>query len=263
MRLGFRENGKLTHRAISITMRTPGDDEALAVGFLFTEGIVVDRAQIASVRHCEPPRRNPSASDSTRAANTIRIDLNEGTAIDLKLLERHFYTTSSCGVCGKSSIEALRTGVKPLRPNRFTVSRDVIHALPASLRTSQAIFDSTGGLHASALFDADGKLDIICEDVGRHNALDKAIGHKFLSGETPLNDRVLMVSGRASFELVQKALMAGIPVLAAVGAPSSLAVELAREFGMTLVGFVRDGRFNIYSGGKRILTNKAAGEQAI
>jgi FdhD protein len=190
---------------------------------------------------------------STVVTNTIRIDLNNASNIDLKRLERHFYTSSSCGMCGKTSIEALRTGASPLSNNTLTASHDVIHSLPNALRGSQDIFDQTGGLHASALFDSHGKIDLIREDVGRHNALDKVIGEKFLSGETPLSDRILMVSGRASFELVQKALMAGIPILAAVGAPSSLAVELAREFGMTLIGFVRDHRFNVYTGPERIV----------
>jgi FdhD protein len=266
IRLGFRTNGKPTHRAISITMRTPGDDRALAAGFLFTEAIVRDPKQISSITHCGPadfsnlksvtlPNGRVSArhgSSLPRLTNTIRIDLAGDVAIDLKRLERHFYTTSSCGVCGKSSIEALKTGAERLLNCGFSVRRDVIHSLPAALRGSQDIFDQTGGLHASALFDADGKIDVVKEDVGRHNALDKVIGEKFLIGKTPLSDRILMVSGRASFELVQKALMAGIPILAAVGAPSSLAVELAKEFGMTLIGFVRDGRFNVYSGGKRI-----------
>ena len=270
IRLGFRENGKFTHRAISITMRTPGDDAALAAGFLFTEGIVKDRDQIESIRHCGPtlstalstsvkgdtlPNGRVSASltkDRLASSNTIRVDLSENVPVDLKRLERHFYTTSSCGVCGKSSIDALKTGAKPIVESGFTVSSDTIHKLPHALRGSQDIFDQTGGLHASALFDRDGKLEITKEDVGRHNALDKVIGEKFLAGKLPLDDRILMVSGRASFELVQKALMAGIPILAAVGAPSSLAVELAREFGMTLIGFVRDHRFNIYCGEKRI-----------
>jgi FdhD protein len=255
IRLGFRENGKLTHRAISITMRTPGDDAALAAGFLFTEGIVKDQGQIESIRHCGlkiGTGKGAIERASTLNSNTIRVDLRDDIAVDLKRLERHFYTSSSCGVCGKSSIEALKTGAKPIAENGFTVSADTIHKLPHALRGSQDIFDQTGGLHASALFDRDGKLEITKEDVGRHNALDKVIGEKFLAGELPLNDRILMVSGRASFELVQKAQMAGIPILAAVGAPSSLAVELAREFGMTLIGFVRDHRFNIYCGERRI-----------
>ena len=266
IRLGFRENGKLTHRAISITMRTPGDDAALAAGFLFTEGIVKDRDQIESIKHCAPalagsvqadtlPNGRVSAllaKDRSNFSNTIRVDLVDGIELDLKSLERHFYTTSSCGVCGKSSIDALKTGAKPIAESGFTVSSDTIHKLPHALRGSQDIFDQTGGLHASALFDCDGNLEDVKEDVGRHNALDKVIGEKFLAGELPPDDRILMVSGRASFELVQKALMAGIPILAAVGAPSSLAVELAREFGMTLIGFVRDHRFNIYCGEKRI-----------
>jgi FdhD protein len=246
-------------------MRTPGDDESLAAGFLFTEGIIKDRDQIASIRYCGPskfgspentlPNGRVSARSSkelNERSNTIRVDLADGVDLDLKRLERHFYTTSSCGVCGKSSIEALKTGAEKLADDRFKVAGEVIHGLPNALRGSQDIFDQTGGLHASALFDADGNIDLIREDVGRHNALDKVIGEKFLAGETPLNQRILMVSGRASFELVQKALMASIPILAAVGAPSSLAVEIAREFGMTLIGFVRDGRFNIYCGEQRI-----------
>lgn len=185
------------------------------------------------------------------SANTIRVDLAEGVEIDLKRLERHFYTTSSCGVCGKSSIEALATGVKEIK-SELKIDADIIHSLLQKLRDAQAIFETTGGLHASALFNADGKIEIVREDVGRHNALDKVIGAKFLSGELPLSNKLLLVSGRASFELVQKALMAGIPILAAVGAPSSLAVELAREYGMTLIGFLRGGRFNVYCGETRL-----------
>lgn len=252
IRLGFPDR---THRAISITMRTPGEDGELAAGFLFTEGILRSPDQIRQIRHCGLKiRTGKGVIDRVSAlnSNTIRVDLNEGVDVDLKRLERHFYTSSSCGVCGKSSIEALRSGVKPLPDNGFAVSSEVIHGLPERLRETQAVFDETGGLHASALFTPDGVLDIVREDVGRHNALDKVIGAKFLDGSLPLDDRVLLVSGRASFELVQKALMAGIPVMAAVGAPSSLAVELANAYGMTLIGFVRDGRFNVYTGSARV-----------
>lgn len=253
IRVGFAD-GK--HRAISITMRTPGDDAELAAGFLFTEGILSSPDQIKQIRHCGLKiGRAAGALDRAAAmnSNTIRVDLQDGVEIDLKRLERHFYTSSSCGVCGKSSIEALHTGAKKIETaETFCIASDVVNQLPATLLAAQETFEKTGGLHASALFDREGNLDIVREDVGRHNALDKVIGAKFLENELPLSDKVLLVSGRASFELVQKALMAGIPILAAVGAPSSLAVELAREFGMTLIGFVRDDRFNIYCGEERI-----------
>lgn len=236
----------MPHRPISITMRTPGHDLELAAGFLFTEGIVKSRGEIADIRHC-------GKGDKVKSLhNTVVVELADGVDVDLKRLKRNFYTTSSCGVCGKSSIEALQTGVKSLPSNGVSVANDLIHSLPSLLRNSQSVFESTGGLHASALFKADGTLDIVREDVGRHNALDKVIGAGFLAGGLPLAKRILLVSGRASFELVQKALMAGIPVMAAVGAPSSLAVELAAEYGMTLIGFVRDGRFNIYTGEQRV-----------
>ncbi len=254
IRLGFPDG---THKAVSITMRTPGEDGELAVGFLFTEGILKSAEQVKQVRHCGLKiGRVKGTVDRASAlnSNTIRVDLVDGVELDLKRLERHFYTTSSCGVCGKSSIEALQTGAKKIEAD-LTIASDVIHGLPETLRSAQSTFDKTGGIHASALFKSDGTLDIVREDVGRHNALDKVIGAKFLGDETPLSDRILLVSGRASFELVQKALMAGIPILAAVGAPSSLAVELAKEFGMTLIGFVRDGRFNIYCGGERVETS--------
>lgn len=255
IRLGFNEEGKSTHSAISITMRTPGNDAELAAGFLFTEGIIAQPDQIKQIRHCGlkiGKQRGTVDRVAALNSNTIRVDLRDDLDIDLDRLKRHFYTTSSCGVCGKSSIDALKTGAKCLTANEPQVDREVIRGLPDKLRLNQDIFDQTGGLHASALFDLEGNIEVVREDVGRHNALDKVIGERFLAGGTPLSDRVLMVSGRASFELVQKALMAGIPILAAVGAPSSLAVELAKEFGMTLIGFVRDGKFNVYSGGERI-----------
>lgn len=245
IRVGFYEAGVRRHRAVSITMRTPGDDHELAAGFLFTEGIVTSFGQIEEIHHCGKPTEEG-------LTNTIRVDLEDGVEVDLKSLERHFYTTSSCGVCGKSSIDALRTGARQLDDKRFRIAPELIHSLPDRLREGQAVFEMTGGLHASALFDNDGGLIELREDVGRHNALDKVIGARLLKGESRLSDTVLMVSGRASFELVQKALMAGIPIMLAVGPPSTLAVELAKEFGMTLVGFVREGRYNVYSGGERV-----------
>ena len=254
IRLGIPGSG---HRAISITMRTPGDDGELAAGFLFTEGIVQQPEQIKQIRHCGLKIGKGTGVVDRAAAlnsNTIRVDLQEGVDIDLRHLERHFYTTSSCGVCGKSSIEALHSTAKALADlENPKIKTDLVHTLPARLRASQDVFDQTGGLHASALFSSNGELEIVREDVGRHNALDKVIGAKFLAGELPLSEKILLVSGRASFELVQKALMAGIPILVAVGAPSSLAVELAEEFGMTLAGFVRDGSFNVYSCSTRIV----------
>jgi len=257
IRLGFKRGDRRDHKAISITMRTPGEDAELAAGFLFTEGIVRSADQIERIRNCGPKVSDASGKAeriNSVSSNTIRVDLMDGVDADLERLERHFYTSSSCGVCGKSSIEALNTGARRITDSEGTkVDSSVIHTLVDILRSSQNVFEQTGGLHASALFSLKGELDIVREDVGRHNALDKVIGAKFLAAETPLSDRVLLVSGRASFELVQKALMAGIPIMAAVGAPSSLAVELAKEFDMTLLGFVRDGRFNIYAGEERII----------
>lgn len=244
IRLGFYEKNIFTHKAISITMRTPDHDFNLAAGFLFTEGILQSANQITAIKHC-------GKIGKEGFENTVLVDLAKDVKIDFKHLERHFYTSSSCGVCGKSSIEALQTGVKKVDSN-LKINAGLIHQLPEILLKSQTVFNQTGGLHASALFDSTGNLDIVREDVGRHNALDKVIGAKFLENKTPLSDKLLLVSGRVSFELVQKALMAGIPILAAVGSPSSLAVELAKEFGMTLIGFVRNNRFNIYSHKERI-----------
>ena len=250
IRLGIPGKG---HRAISITMRTPGDDAELAAGFLFTEGVVHSSDQIESIRHCGPAKGVIGKAPASNA-NTIRVDLSDGVEIDLKSIQRNFYTTSSCGVCGKSSIEALKTGAQKLTHRADPkIDSELIHSLPERLRGSQDVFDQTGGLHASALFRLDGELDIMREDVGRHNALDKVIGAKFLNRDLPLSQSILLVSGRASFELVQKALMAGIPILAAVGAPSSLAVELAKEFGMTLIGFVRGESFNVYTCAERVV----------
>ena len=230
---------KLNGRTVSITMRTPGHDYELAAGFLFTEGILASASQVERIAFLSP--------------NTVQVELAAGNEPDLDRLQRNFYTTSSCGVCGKASIEAIHAqGCSILSSESPLITTQVIHRLPASLRGEQSVFDRTGGLHAAALFDPSGQLHILREDIGRHNAVDKLIGAQFLENCTPLDDRLMLVSGRASFELVQKAVMAGIPILAAVGAPSSLAVETARRFNMTLLGFVRDGRFNIYSGAARI-----------
>lgn len=233
------------HRAISITMRTPGADAELAAGFLFTEGILESPEQIGAIKHCGKFPNNQ---------NTIRVDLTEKTTVDFKKLARNFYTTSSCGVCGKSSLEALTVaGARKISDADFPgVRAEIIHSLPATLRRNQIVFDETGGLHAAALFDPAGNLIDLKEDVGRHNAVDKLIGGRFLAGNLPLAGKILFLSGRASFELVQKAVMARIPMICAVGAPSSLAVEAAREFNLSLLGFVRENRFNIYSVNERI-----------
>ena len=250
IRVGFDANGKRIHKPVSITMRTPGNDFELAAGFLYTEGIISSASQIKSIKHCGPKLE-------AGAKNTVRVDFEAGVSLDMKTLERNFYTTSSCGVCGKSSIEALSYGLESRAhletAESITVSPDMLKSLPARLAEVQTVFERTGGLHASALFDVNGNLAIVREDVGRHNALDKVIGEQFLQDKLPLTSSILLLSGRISFELVQKALMASIPIIVAVGSPSSLAVELAEEYGMTLVGFVRENRFNIYCGKERIL----------
>jgi len=245
IRLGRLADGKVRHQPVSITMRTPGDDFELAAGFLFTEGILQSSAQVREILHC---------GKGKAATNTLRVDLVAGVDVDMKRLERNFYTTSSCGVCGKTSLEALATGAHPVSPPAgFKVDAQLIDQLPERLQAQQHIFRSTGGLHASALFSCTGDLLALREDVGRHNALDKLIGSRFLAGRLPANDTILFLSGRASFELLQKAVMAGIPVVCAVGAPSSLAIDAAREFGVTLLGFVRGQRFNVYTGPERLV----------
>jgi len=240
-------DGRAT-RSISITMRTPGNDNELAAGFLFGESIIQQASDITSIELCGPP-----APDSGNH-NVVRVELGPNANVDLDRLRRHFYTSSSCGVCGKTSLDALRViGVEPLLDNDTAFSKNILTAVPNTLRESQATFDKTGGLHAAAIFNKAGELVVTMEDIGRHNAVDKVVGALLLDDKLPAADLGLMVSGRASFELMQKALVAGIPLLAAVSAPSSLAVQLAREFDMTLVGFLRGDTFNIYSGDRRII----------
>ncbi len=234
-------------KTVAVTMRTPGHDFELAAGFLFAEGIVARREEIARISYCVDPDLDPE-----QQYNVVNVELRTQALPDLRPLERHFYTTSACGVCGKASLEALRLRGCPEVGPGPVVEAAVLRTLPEQLRTAQSLFAATGGLHAAALFDAGGQLLALREDVGRHNAMDKLIGWAFLEGTLPLAEHIVLVSGRASFELVQKAVVAGIPVFCAVSAPSSLAVEVARAFGVTLVGFLRGERFNVYGGVERI-----------
>lgn len=231
-----------TQKNLSVTMRTPGNDAELALGFLFTEGIIQSAEDVIDVRHLPGDE------------NVIVATLHESVIPDIQQMERHFYTTSSCGVCGKSSIDAVKVVQNRSFPsNHFTVAAEMLYGLPDQLAQVQEVFENTGGLHASALFDLSGNNLIVREDVGRHNALDKVIGAMLNKNEVPLHEHVLLLSGRASFELIQKAAMAGIRLVAAVGAPSSLAVQLAKDQEITLIGFLRGERFNIYSGEQRIV----------
>lgn len=234
--LHFIEDGEKKRQSISITMRTPGYDVELALGFLYTEGIISSYDQIEKI--------------NSFVANQMNVHLKEGTKIDLEKLKRNFYTTSSCGVCGKSSIESIHTIVsehKPSSNDLIKISPSLLLSLKDKINEHQSNFSQTGGIHASALFDLNGKIISIYEDVGRHNALDKLIGHHLITNNLDFKDMILLLSGRASFELIQKAIMAKISIICAIGAPSSLAVELANEFGITLIGFLKNDSFNIYS----------------
>jgi FdhD protein len=243
--LEIRLNGK----PLAITMRTPGDDFALATGFLVSEGVLAAAQEVASVVYCAG-----ATADGVNTYNVVDVQLAPGVPVPNITLERNVYTSSSCGLCGKASLDAVRTATRMPRvhPRLPRLTPELLTSLPDRLRAAQAVFERTGGLHAAALFDADGELLDAREDIGRHNAVDKLVGRALREGLLPLHDRILMVSGRASFELVQKAVMAGIPVLAAVSAPSSLAVDLAAESGLTLVGFLRGSSMNVYSGENRL-----------
>ena len=246
--LAFGLNNQRKRQSISVTMRTPtGHDFELALGFLFTEGVIGAAKDVLSVRY------SASELDKSAQTNVVQVDLHPSVAFDAERLNRHFYTSSSCGVCGKTSIDMVEATSCFFIPKRKpVVEKTVLFGLPDKLRAAQTVFDVTGAIHAAALFDTEGSLLAVREDVGRHNALDKLIGWAMQNERLPLNDTILLVSGRTSFELVQKAMMAGIPIIAAVGAPSSLAVALADDFEMTLVGFLRQQRFNVYSGIERI-----------
>ena len=248
IRLMFGKKEDRRQQSISVTMRTPGHDADLAAGFLFTEGIIQSDDDIQSIRHC-----------SGLNNNVIRVELEEDVPVSLTNLERNFYTTSSCGICGKASIDAIRTICRLQTPQTIETSfpANTLLSLPDTLRQAQQAFQNTGGIHGCALFNTGGKLILAREDVGRHNAVDKLVGAALQNGLFPLHHYLLLLSGRASFELVQKAAMAGIQLVAAVGAPSSLAVQTATELGITLVGFLRNGGFNIYSHPNRIVVSNS------
>lgn len=243
--LEIRVNVHGVDHPISVTMRTPANDFELAVGFLASEGVVRSRDDVREVRYCV-------GGPAEQQFNVVTVALRDSARFDPERLSRSFYTTSSCGVCGKASLEALEMQECPALPAGPVVDQGILVALPGVLRHEQRVFERTGGLHAAGLFDPAGNLQILREDVGRHNAVDKLAGALVLGAKHPAGEKVLVVSGRASFEIMQKALMAGVPFVAAVGAPSSLAVATAEEFGMTLAGFVRDGGFNVYAGPSRI-----------
>jgi FdhD protein len=234
-------------RTVAVTMRTPGADFELAAGFLYSEGIINDRDEILKISYCVDPE-----VDAEQQYNIVNVELRPDGEYNLRPLDRHFYTTSACGVCGKASLEQLELRGCPVIPPGPKIPAEVVYSLPGRLREAQRLFDSTGGLHAAALLDATGELVELREDVGRHNATDKLVGWALLEGKLPLSEHIVMVSGRSSFEIMQKCLTAGVPAVCAISAPSSLAVDVAREFGMTLVGFLRGSRFNVYAGFERI-----------
>ncbi len=239
------DDGSRTVDTVAVTMRTPGDDFDLVAGFLHGEGLVVRPDAIQELTYCR--------SGDEQECNVVEARLRQGVLFDWQRAQRSFYITSSCGVCGKASLEAVETrGCAVIQDRGFRVSARLLPRLPDILAEGQGGFRRTGGLHAAGLFDADGGCALLREDVGRHNAVDKALGHAFLRRSLPAAERALVVSGRVSFEIVQKAVMAGVPMLVAVGAPSSLAVDLATRFNQTLVGFARDGGFNVYAAPERV-----------
>lgn len=242
IRIGFGPETDRQEKRIAVTMRTPGHDHELAVGFLFSEGIIRTKNDILSVRHCQ------TVKSEEERGNVIRVEIHPETEINLSNADRNFYMTSSCGVCGKSSLEAIEVHCPvPILPERPEIPTDLILGLPDKLNEHQVNFTYTGGLHAAGLFDREGNLICIREDVGRHNALDKITGTGLMEGLIPFHNHIILLSGRVGFEMVQKSVMTGTGILAAIGAPSSLAIELARKYHLTLIGFLRKNRFNMYS----------------
>jgi FdhD protein len=247
IRLAWNAGRQRGRQTVAVTMRTPGADAELAAGFLFSEGVIADPGQIRRISHVFAPEETPSPTGS----NVVEAEL-DGPPPALQTLDRHFFATSACGVCGKAGLETLRLRVPGALPAGPVVTPELIRLLPERLRAAQGLFDATGGLHAAGLFDPAGDLLALREDVGRHNALDKLVGWALAAGRLPLHGHIVLVSGRSSYEILQKCLTAGVPVVCAVSAPSSLAVELAERFGLTLVGFLRGDRFNVYSAPERI-----------
>lgn len=245
IRLGFGPKDKRAQRSLAITMRTPGHDFELAAGFLYTEGIIHSADDFFHINHC-------TDSEGKLSQNIIRVELQPHIELDWNKFSRHFYTNSSCGICGKASIESLEGMCPHKLHSDFKMKASVLHGFNDAMRQTQSVFEHTGALHAAALFDKNGKLVRLREDIGRHNALDKVIGAALIKDEIPLAQHAIMLSGRSCFELIQKALMAHIPIVLAVGAPSSLAVETAENFGITLIGFAKNNAFNIYSSQEKI-----------
>jgi FdhD protein len=250
IQLGYGPADSRQTKSISVTMRTPGNDLELAAGFLMTEGVVHDANDIEQIAYASG--QNTEIASVSSKQNAVRVELAPDVPVSIANLQRNFYTTSSCGICGKASLLALQTVCPPRVENNFRIEADVLYRLPGFLREAQGVFDRTGGLHGVGLFDSSGDLFAVREDVGRHNAVDKLIGSEFLADRTPLRNNLLLLSGRASFELLQKALMGGVSMVASVGAPSSLAVQVAREFDIILIGFLREAHFNIYHGREHV-----------
>jgi FdhD protein len=244
IRVGYGSETAREQITLAVTMRTPGNDFELVVGFLYSEGLIKHYGDVESMHYCTP-------RTETEKENIVRVELKPAVVIDFKRVQRNFYTTSSCGICGKSSIETIQQQCEKVIDN-YTVSSDVIQLLPERLQRAQTIFEHTGGLHGVAAFNLQGELLVVHEDVGRHNAFDKVLGEALIRDKIALYRSIMIVSGRASFELIQKAALGGVPMVCAIGAPSSLAVKLAQEMGITLIGFLRKDKFNIYSGEQRV-----------
>lgn len=246
IRLIYGKEDQRKEIAIAVTMRTPGHDFELAMGFLFTEGIIRSYDDVFGIKHCN------QVKSTHEIGNVVKVALHPTAEFDEKKINRNFYTTSSCGVCGKGSIESLQMHCDSVSSD-FTIDVASLVEAPKVMRKQQDVFEHTGGLHAAALFDKSGHMELLREDIGRHNALDKIIGAALSSGKVPLSQNFIMVSGRLGFELIQKCIIAGIPMIGAVGAPSSLAVALAKEYGITVAGFVKKGNYNIYTGEEKVL----------